>query len=161
MKKIIFVLLIIILLTGCSSNSKVIGCEKCVYSHFSGKKMIGDKIDSYKKDYNDTNNKVFLGYELDTNDKIIKGYVCGTDKGKTYCLEGNLNNSKYESNKKILDDIYNKSNCTEKSYANEKYYSCTGELTVNISSNSYNYIGTSKSNQCYISNDGTTYCNDN
>lgn len=161
MKKIIFVLLIIILLTGCSSNSKVIGCEKCVYSHFSSKKMIGDKLDSYKKDYNDTNNKVFLGYELDTNDKIIKGYVCGTDKGKTYCLEGNLNNSKYESNKKILDDIYNKSNCTEKSYDNEKYYSCTGELTVNISSNSYNYIGTSKSNQCYISNDGTTYCNDN
>ena len=47
MKKIIFVLLIIILLTGCSSNSKVIGCEKCVYSHFSSKKMIGDKLPSY------------------------------------------------------------------------------------------------------------------
>ena len=160
MKKYLVLLLLVVLLTGCNSNSKMIGCDDCVYSHFTDRKAIGDKLNKFEKDYNKVNNNIFLGHVLDENNKILKGYVCGINKGKTFCLEGNIDNSKYEANKKILDEVYGSGNCSESTNEDEKYYFCSGKINVSISNNGFNYISVSKSDECYVSNDGTTYCYD-
>ena len=158
MKKYIFILLAVVLLTGCSSKSKMIGCDDCVYSRFTDQKAIGDKLDDYKENHKDIKSNIFLGHVLDNNSNIKKSYVCATDKGKSFCLEGNIDNSKYEANKKILNDVYNKTNCSEETDDDVNYYSCTGKISVSISNNGYNYVSVSKSDECYVSNDGTTYC---
>ena len=160
MKKYLVLLLLVVLLTGCNSNSKVLGCDDCVYSRFTDRKAIGEKLDKFENDYEAVNNKVFLGHVLDNNNKIVKGYVCAIDNGKTFCLEGNVDENKYEANKKILSKVYNKNNCSETEADDEKYYSCTGKISVSISEKGYNYVSISKSDECYVSSDGTTYCFD-
>ena len=155
MKKVLFLLLVIFLLTGCSKG--VIGCSGCVYSYSNDIIKVGDKLDKYEKDYNKLNNDVFLGAKIDKNQKIKSGYICVKDNEKVFCLEGNNDGSKYESNKKILDKVYNKQ-CKEKISGEDKYYTCND--VVNISTRGIVYVGKSKSNQCYAYPNGNIVCYD-
>ena len=158
MKKYVLVLLLLVLfMIGCGSD-KVIGCSSCVYSRFTDKMGIGDKLEHYEKDYKKINNKVFLGHVVDKDNKILKSYVCGIDSGKVFCLKGNYEKTSYETNKKILNQVYGKIKCLEDSTSDEKYYDCSAGLTVSISNQGFNYIGSSKSNQCYVSVAGISYC---
>ena len=165
MKKSLFFLILIAILfviTGCSLFNKmdnnVFGCSDCVYKYTKDTKKIGDVLTEYNSDYSSINHKFFLGYKLDKNNKILAGYVCGKENRKTFCIEGNFNESKYEENKKILNKIYDIEKCDENNYGNDLYYVCFGELNVNISNNGTNYIGISKSDQCYVNADGEMYC---
>ena len=161
MKKYIVVLLLVVFVAGCGArnevvtSSEVIGCNGCVYSRFSEKKKIGDRLDDYYEDYTKINNSVFLGHVLNNNNEIVKGFICGTHNDKIFCLEGNVDSSKYEANKKILNEVFGENHCGEEFLDGGSYYDCDG---VSISDNGTNYVGPSKSNQCYALVDGSTYC---
>ena len=158
MKKVLFLLLVIFLLTGCSNG--VIGCSGCVYSHFTDVKKAGDKLEKYEKNYKKIKNEVFIGTKIDKNQKITNGYVCAKEKDTVFCLEGNVDGSKYEANKKILDKVYDKKHCDEITGKDSKYYSCSDKNGVTISNKGVVYVGISKSNQCYAYPNGNMFCYD-
>lgn len=120
-----------------SENSKTIDtCPNCVFadlgvSYYSGEKR--KKIDEYTNDYSSIkyekgqSKNRFLGLALDSEGKIERGFVCGIEGDKSFCLEGSTDGSTYESNKKIIESIYEKDKCLEG-------YSmiCNGELRVTI-----------------------------
>lgn len=161
MKKIFVLIFITFLfvLTGCSLfNNNVYGCTGCVYTYTKDTKEIGNVLTKYNSNYSTINHKIFLGYKLEKNNKILAGYVCGKENGKTFCIEGNFKESKYEENKKILNKVYDKEKCEENKYGDDLYYGCSGEIDVSISNNGTNYISISKSDQCYVNADGKMYC---
>ena len=162
MKKYLFVIVVIsmFLITGCNSSKKetVYGCSDCVFAYSKEEINIGDKLTNYEKDYSSLNRNFFLGYKIDKNDKIESSYVCGKDNGKVFCIEGNIDDSKYEKNKETLSKVYDNKKCIEDILDGGKAYSCSGDISVKINDGATNYIGSSKSDQCYVKYDGSTYC---
>ena len=162
MKKVLFTLLFSITLfttTGCEIlNNKIYGCNNCVFSHYQDIKKVGDGLSDYKNEYSTLNYNVFLGHKIDKNNKIVAGYVCGKENNIFFCLQSNSNGSKYKTNKEILDKVYDKKQCKEKKYGSQLFYSCSGNISANISSDGTNYLSVSKSNECYVKKDGEMYC---
>lgn len=164
MKKKLFILSIatpMLILTGCNllNKNNVYGCSDCVYSYSDDVIKIGDIITEYNSDSSSIDNNFFLGYKLDKDNRIINGYVCGKEKEKIFCIEGNYNGSKYKENKEILNKVYNKEKCKETTFENNSFYSCSGEININISETNTNYVSSSKKDQCYVNADGKMYCN--
>ena len=172
-------ILVILITTGCSifgSDNKLEGCEDCVYARYGDKRSIGNDLDEYVKDYKKLNNSVFLGHKLDKNKKIEKLYVCGVAGDKSYCLEGSTDGSTYEANKKILNKIYGKDNCSEDGIGStesdttnkNRVYRCSyhkendddykNANNATVRSNGSIYIQESKSNDCSYSQAGMTSC---
>ena len=130
MKRILVLGITIILLCGCNKKSEIAesnqieSCPNCVFAYYNEVKTFKqdnnyglDTLTEYTKDYttlkdnNGNQRRVFLGHVLDKDNKIIKAYVCGIYNDKPFCLEGGTDNSKYNANKKILNEIFN--NCSE------------------------------------------------
>ena len=164
MKKSIVVLIILSLfiVTGCNSSKKSkikeIDCSDCVYFYSKEPKKVGDEIVDYTKDYSSLNSNFFLGYKIDSNSKIKNTYICGIEKGKLFCIEGNIDDSKYEDNKKTLSKIYDKDSCKETILDGGKSYQCSGDIYIVLTDGASNYIGASKSDQCYVNYDSYSYC---
>ena len=154
MKKIIFILCLF-LISGCD---KVDNCSNCVYSYYEDTKKIGDKLTEYEEDYKKVDSDIFLGHTLDNESKIIVGYICGVESGKLFCVTGNTDKTTYDKNKKILNKIYDSNQCKEEKNGDDSFYRCEGDNLVSISNNGSNYVGKSKSHQCYISEIGSMYC---
>ena len=162
-KALIVSILLLIVLT-------VTGCEKKdnkVYAYYDDLKSYGEtknKLEDYKKSYkelkdeNGKQRKYFLGHILDKDGKIERGFVCGIENDKPFCIEGKNDKETYEENKKILLDTYGKKKCKEEKYDNVSFMKCSGKLDVSISSNGNGYIGISKSGQCYVRSDNSMYC---
>ncbi|MBR3116760.1 MAG: hypothetical protein IKF36_02670 [Bacilli bacterium] len=172
-KVIIFILLFIIvvlgviatlILTGKIGKKKTIdSCKDCVFARYYKDKEIGDELTDYESDYTSIKNidskKIFLGHKLDSNNKIETGYVCGITNGKAFCVEGS--ETAYESNKKVLNDIFGNDNCTEKTFSGSTYYTCGNK---EIYSTIYSYgsatVSESKSNMCTYSSSDVMSCYD-
>ncbi len=131
MKKM-YLLLIILLLAGCGKK-KIVGskqidsCPNCVFNYyFEGKHYgkNGSVLSDYTNDYESLNHQIFLGHILDNNKKIIRGFACGIESGKVFCIEGTNDGSKYEDNIKVLKEVYGEDKCEE----NDNSFICHGEL---------------------------------
>ena len=123
MKKVILSLLLLIVLTGCSiSNKQEEVCKNCVFAHYTIQRQYGKEgntLEEYTKDYktlknesNEQRNK-FLGHILDKDGKILRGFVCGIKQDKIFCLEGSMDGSTYETNKKTLEEMYDTDKCVD------------------------------------------------
>ena len=164
MKKKIFITCLVVIslfvVTGCGCHhkTKAKNCEDCVYAYYTESKEYGNKLKDYTDDYTSLkHSKFFLGHELDEYDNIKKGYVCGVENKKLFCLEGQPDNEKvYKSNKELLIKVYGKDKCSEKDINGINAMTCSGELNISMYDNTI-VIGTSKSDQCYMM-DNRMYC---
>ena len=140
MKKICL-LLIVILLVGCSKkevigSNQIKSCPNCVFNYYDEGKKYGNNgsiLKDYKDDYKTLDKKIFLGHILDDNKKIVRGFACGIEKNKVFCLEGTNDGSKYLDNIKVLKEVYGEDKCEQY----EEYFICHGELIsgTNINGN--------------------------
>ena len=162
MKKILFLLLGVGLLTGCSVdvlNNDNDFCKGCVFGNSStsfNKKLPED----YSKDYSELGN-VFLGQIV--KDGVVKrSFACGIEQGKPFCLEA-LDYMDYSSdkdavikaNKKVLDDVFQ--NCGMDS-AGEDFYCYGTDVYVYFSNNFANVVDNSTEKSCSINS--TSFCLD-
>ena len=157
MKKYIILLLLVVFVTGCGTI-KTTGCKNCVFGRFNEKQKIGSKLESYEKDYKKINNNAFLGYVLGSGKKIEKSYICGINNKKAFCIEGNIDKTKYASNKKVLNEVYGKDQCKEEPFENSKMYTCYGRIVAYVFEEGANYLGPSLDDLCYAFPDGSTFC---
>lgn len=129
MRKLVFILLVItIIFTACNKEEKatINSCEDCAFAFYneeSSKKYgTNDSLKDYTYDYkelknkNGDNRKMFLGHILKDN-KIKRGFACGINNDKLFCIEGTRDGSKYEDNARILRNIFGDDNCKEDDYS--------------------------------------------
>ncbi len=70
----------------------------------------GDLPTDYSDDYSNIYTE-FLAHILDSNTgKILRSFVCGNNEGNYFCIEGK-DTSKFNSNSKIVNDIYTSTSC--------------------------------------------------
>ena len=162
-KKVVILCLVVISVfvvtgCGCHKKTKAKNCENCVYAYYTDTKEYGNKLKDYTDDYTSLkHSKFFLGHELDEYDNITKGYVCGVENKKLFCLEGSTGDEKiYKSNKELLYKIYGKDKCKEADLNGTKALTCSGDLNISIYDNSI-VVGTHKNDQCYMMDD-RMYC---
>ena len=154
MKKVSFVLIGIVLLTGCDFsilNNNNDFCKGCVFGDAST--SFGSSIpEEYSKDYSELGN-AFLGQVV--KDGVVKrSFACGIEQGKPFCLEA-LNymdyssdkNAVMNSNKKVLEDVF--SNCDSDSDG-ENYYCYGTDVYAFFSNNFANVVDNSTDKSCMI-----------
>lgn len=124
--------------TGGKNNNQVGGnqidsCPNCVYAfpntvdiQYYGEN--GSILKDYTNDYTtlkDSNGqrKYFLGYVLDSGNKIKKGYGCGINNNKPFCIDGS---STYKEVKQKLKEIFGSENCEEI----DSEIACKGDIAV-------------------------------
>ena len=159
MKKILFVLLGIGLLTGCSNllDKDNDFCNDCVFG--KSDTHIGKEIpDDYSSDYSKLGN-YFLGHIVE-NGIVKKSYVCGIEQGKKFCLQGVSNSTSesktvYDSNKKIFDKIYS-------DYKRDDFLEAINGKGTDVSAmmddHYWVYLEDDSYNGCTISNSGHSFC---
>jgi len=168
MKKIIYLLLIIaaLMITGCDKQEKlnVNSCEGCAFSFYTSEdsKTYGDKdkLKDFTYDYKELktksgdSQKMFFGHILE--DGIIKrGFACGINNGKIFCIEGTRDGSKYEDNAKILKDIFGEDNCEENDY----FIKCKDDILAATNRDGTANVGvTTDGMECNVISNGTMYC---
>ena len=176
-KKILIITMIfasVFIVTGCEKKKEEVKPtpkptkkEEYVYAYYTDLENYGDngtKLENYKKDYKELKDdegnqrRFFLGHILDKKGKIKRGFVCGIENDKLFCVEGTQDKSAYKNNKKVLYEAYGKDKCKEDKYDDIYYMACGDELITKISSNGSVYLGFSKSDQCYSNNDTSIYC---
>ena len=155
-----------LLLIGCSRNSeRIVGsnqidsCPNCIFSFCDSGKQYGEK-GSILNDYNalkyDENNQrsFFLGHILDDDKKIIRGFACGIENGKAFCLEGTNDGSKYQDNIKTLKEIYSQEKCEQF----DDYIICKDELVSGANINGTVDVGVRDGFSCMAINNNTLIC---
>ena len=99
--------------------------EGLVFAYYQKKDAqltFGDVLTNYTKDYTEIRTGsgkqrgAFLGFKLDENDRIQRAYACVIYKGVLYALEGTTDGSKYESNKAIMNKMYEAGEIEDKGY---------------------------------------------
>ncbi len=168
-KKYVFLLMIIsiLLITGCSNKNKMTinSCENCAFSYYDeeSSKKYGENVHlkDFTYDYKELktkegeNRKMFLGHIL-SGKKIERGFACGINNDKVFCIEGTHDGSKYEDNALILRSIFGDENCEEDDYfiiCKDDIYAATnrdGTANVGVSSDGI---------ECKAISNGTMNCN--
>ena len=139
-------------------------CPNCVYSYYEDyKRFSGENKTSlmeYSNDYqqvidaNGNQRNRFLGHILvDTDNKIDRGFACGIEKGKVFCLEGTTTGSMHQANIEILKSIFGEANCSEIGTG----YSCSGDIKASTYSEG-NVKVLSDDYQCQVYNTGDMGC---
>lgn len=117
--------------------------EGLVFAFFQKKdgiKTFGDVLENYTTDYttikrkDGTQRRVFLGFKLDENNRILRAYACGIYKGTLFALEGSQNGEYFESNKAIINRLYQGVDVVDKGY---HYYIMDAEVHVDVWDNGY------------------------
>ncbi len=117
--------------------------EGLVFAFFQKKdgiKTFGDVLENYTTDYttirkkDGTQRRVFLGFKLDENNRILRAYACGIYKGTLFALEGSQNGEYFESNKAIINRLYQGVEVVDKGY---HYYIMDAEVHVDVWDNGY------------------------
>ncbi len=117
--------------------------EGLVFAFFQKKdgiKTFGDVLENYTTDYttirkkDGTQRRVFLGFKLDENNRILRAYACGIYKGTLFALEGSQNGEYFESNKAIINRLYQGEEVVDKGY---HYYIMDAEVHVDVWDNGY------------------------
>ena len=167
-RKIAFILLIVpfFTITACSKQEKttINSCENCVFAFYGeeSSKQYGVNITlkNYTYDYkelqnkNAENRKMFLGHMLE-NGKIKRGFACGINNGKVFCIEGTHDGSKYEDNVLILRNIFGDDNCKEEDY----FTFCKDETFAGTNRDGTANVGTQSDDiECMVISNGTMNC---
>lgn len=117
--------------------------EGLVFAFFQKKdgiKTFGDVLENYTTDFTTIRKKdgkqrrVFLGFKLDENNRILRAYACGIYKGTLFALEGSQNGEYFESNKAIINRLYQGAEVVDKGY---HYYIMDAEVHVDVWDNGY------------------------
>jgi len=117
--------------------------EGLVFAFFQKKdgiKTFGDVLDNYTTDFttlkrsDGKQRRVFLGFKLDENNRILRAYACGIYKGTLFALEGTQNGECFESNKAIINRLYQGAEVVDKGY---HYYIMDAEVHVDVWDNGY------------------------
>lgn len=102
-------------------------CPDCVYTYSSNYIFASGKDQStltasqyttnYKAVVKSNKKNHFLGLKLNGENKVVEAYACGIknfgrNNQKIYCLKGANDDSEYNSNKGILDEVFSTSECT-------------------------------------------------
>ena len=112
----------------------------------------------------------FVGVILNSSNQIERAFACALVAGSDpYCIEGTSSGSKNNSNKTILQTIYNRAgfSCSASSNnltcynteANNSLGGNLGTVATTFSSGGV-YTGDNGNNMCYVKSDGTVYCDD-
>ena len=149
MKKFLILSLVTIstiMLTGCGTNSsnksgnqtgkssQIESCPNCVFAFYDGAKYYGENgsiLTEYTNDYTTLKDKdgkqrkFFLGHILDKDGKIEKGFACGINNEKPFCIEGNKT---YKEVISELKKVFGDSNCNEI----DSEYTCVGDIAVDL-----------------------------
>ena len=110
-------------------------------------------------DYHDLHQNTFLGVTLDDTNQINRIYACGIYNSALVCLQSAQHGAYYESNKLILNSLFDV--CTEHFYNgdNRSEFICnegTTTMTINNYSETIVEIG---NNNCETSDSGSAGCN--
>ncbi len=106
--------------------------EGLVFAYYQKKDAqltFGDVLTNYTTDFTtlrkgDKQRRAFLGFKLDDNDRIQRAYACVIYKGVLYALEGTTDGSKNDSNKAIMNRMYEPGEIEDKGY---RYSAMKGE----------------------------------
>ena len=137
----------------------LINCEDCVFAFYNDHKHFGDVLTEYTKDFrtlkdkNGKQRKRFMGHMIDQDGSILKAYACGIEKGKVYCLEGSSDSRMYEANIKVLNEIFQSSQCERNDYS----YSCFGETSGEVKIDGF--VSVYYDENCHTNKNGEFYCN--
>ncbi len=167
-RKIALILLIVFsfTVTACVKEEKttINSCENCAFAFYSGESSkqydanitLKDYTYDYKelKNNNGESRKMFLGHMLE-NGKIKRGFACGINNGKVFCIEGTHDGSKYEDNSIILRSIFGESNCKEDDY----FIFCKDEIFAGTNKDGTANVGVSSDDiECMAISNGTMNC---
>ncbi len=106
--------------------------EGLVFAYYQKKDAqltFGDVLTNYTTDFTtlrkgNKQRRAFLGFKLDANDRIQRAYACVIYKGVLYALEGTTDGSKNDSNKAIMNRMYEPGEIEDKGY---RYSAMKGE----------------------------------
>ena len=167
-RKIPLILLIVIsfTITACKKEEKITinSCENCAFSFYSEESSkqydANISLKDYTYDYKELQNKsgegrkMFLGHMLE-NGKIKRGFACGINNGKVFCIEGTRDGSKYEDNVLILRSIFGDDNCKEDDY----FIKCKDDIFAATNRDGTANVGVSlDSIECNVISNGTMNC---
>ena len=136
--------------------------EGLVFAYYQKKDAqltFGDVLTNYTTDYTTIRTGsgkqrcAFLGFKLDENDKIQRAYACVIYKGVLYALEGTTDGSKYESNKAIMNRMYEPGEIEDKGY---RYSAMKGGTHADVRNNGY--TSTFHEAGAEIDSHGKIYC---
>lgn len=123
--------------------------------------------DSYLDLIYDTNIDYFIGAKLNSNNQVTNVYVCGLKNNIPFCLETADGDSKYESNKELLQstNLWNNT-CDEIIYSNSSKLSCvnlnaTNSEFVIINSFGFVVVGLDYDVDCWANQYGRFSCDFN
>ena len=169
MKRIIRDLTLIVMLfiiTACSNEKKITvnSCTNCAFSFYNGEssKRYGDEVllKDFTYDYKELKTKtgeerkIFLGHILNKK-KIERGFACGIENGKVFCIEGTRDGSKYEENVQILKSIFGSDNCQEDDY----YIFCKNDIFAGTNKDGTANTGVNLDGvECNVISNGTMNC---
>ena len=115
--------------------------EGLVFAYYQKKDAqlsFGDVLTNYTTDYKTIRTGsgrqrcAFLGFKLDENDRIQRAYACVIYKGVLYALEGTTDGSKYDSNKAIMNRMYELGEIEDKGY---RYSAMNGDTHADVWNN--------------------------
>ena len=168
--KVALFVILPLLLIGCGiKTEKIIGsnqiesCPNCVFSFYDGGKQYGEKgsiLNDYTNNYKTlkydeiNQRRFFLGHILDDNKKILRGFACGIENGKAFCLEGTNDGSKYQDNIEILKEIYGQEKCEQF----DDYIICKDELISGANINGTVDVGINDGPSCMAISNNTLTC---
>ena len=107
--------------------------------------------------------EIFYGVVLNENNQVERAYVCGADNGKTICIEGSNDGSKYNENANVLKNAYGVESENSQSGYYVNPYDHTGfagdELWIENHTNGTVQIGNRNSEwYCMVKSDGYVFC---
>ena len=167
-KRILFLILMIAgFITTACSNKKMItidSCKNCAFSFYGeeSSKRYNESVylKDYTYDYKELKNKngeirkMFLGHIL-SKGKIERGFACGINNGKVFCIEGTRDGSMYEDNVQVLKDVFGDSNCKEDDY----FIFCRDDIFAGTNRDGTANVGVSIDGiECNVISNGTMNC---
>ena len=137
-------------------TSTLINCNDCVFAIYTDNKTFGDTLIDYTTDYNTLKDRKgkqlrrFMGHVIDSNGTILKAYTCGIKNGKAFCLQGATDDSTYQYNIGILNQVFDASEC--RYIANGLTYTCT-DGNMNGDTRADGYVSVHYDDSCYVFGD--------
>ena len=162
----LLMIITVLLVTGCSGQKKITinACKNCAFSfydeEFSKKFDENYYLRDFTYDYNELktkngeNRKMFLGHILNGR-KIERGFACGINNDKVFCIEGTKDGSKYEDNVQVLKDVFGDINCKEDDY----FIFCKDDIFAGTNRDGTANVGVlSDGIECNVISNGTMTC---
>jgi hypothetical protein len=95
-----------------------------------------------------------LGHILNGS-KIDRGFACGINNGKVFCIEGTHDGSKYEDNVQVLRNVFGDINCKEDDY----FIFCKDDIFAGTNRDGTANVGASSGYiECNVISNGTMNC---